>query len=436
MTSGQATSGLKIVAVGVGLLSMALPVGAAGDELPKAEPTQIPAPAASQSSSATALSEIDDGGAHPPAPEERANFVERVLHEREILGTRFRGNLFIDGLPVSPDGVQIGSSLELRRARLGFSRELPLRWDLIGQVELSNGRMELKDLYLRRHFGRVGAVTVGNQSEPMGLGELTSPLSLPLLEPSMATALVPGRNFGITLGNRHHNFQYVAGAFGSGTQQEGRRDVGSAFTGRLTHRVIAGSGEVRHLGFALSDRKLGGNEQFRSVPEVGVGQAQLVDTGSIEGARKTQRASFEYIQTFGRLSLLGELLRVRVSRDPGAQLRFGGAYIEATWMVWGEGPLYDDADAVLSRAPVTSKATWGDAWGRGNLAVTARLSRIDISDDDIQGGTETNVTLGLAWDLNQRSRLAANLVHFVELTGPNAQAEKSLALALRFQYAW
>lgn len=46
------------------------------------------------------------------------------------------------------------------------------------------------------------------------------------------------------------------------------------------------------------------------------------------------------------------------------------------------------------------------------------------------------MTLGLAWDLNQRSRLAANLVHFVELTGPNAQAEKSLALALRFQYAW
>lgn len=436
MASGKATSGLTIMAVGVSLLGTALPVLPAEGELPEAAPTQVPAPATGHANPAAAISGNDAGDATTEAPAERPTLVERVLHEREILGTRFRGNVFIDALPVSPDSVQFGSSLELRRWRLGFRRQLPRRWEWTGSVELSNGAMELKDLYLRKHFDRVGAVTIGNQSEPMGLNELASPLSQPLLEPSLATALVPGRNFGIALGNRHKNFQYLAGVFGSGTQQEGRRDVGAAFTARLTHRLIDSSGEVRHFGFALSDRKLVGSEQFRSVPEVGVGQAQLVDTGSIDGARKTQRASFEYIQTFGRLSLLGELIRVRVSRDAGTQLQFGGAYVEATWMAWGEGPLYDDADAVLSRAPVTSKATWGKAWGRGNLALTARLSRIDLSDEDIQGGTETNVTLGVTWDLDQRSRVAANLVRFVELTGPNAQAERSLALALRFQYAW
>ena len=89
-----------------------------------------------------------------------------------------------------------------------------------------------------------------------------------------------------------------------------------------------------------------------------------------------------------------------------------------------------------SRAAVNSNARWGDAWGRGNLSLSARLSRIDLSDADIVGGTQTNLTLGAAWDLSQRTRIAANLVHFVDLTGPNAQAEQSTALAIRYQYAW
>jgi phosphate-selective porin len=129
-------------------------------------------------------------------------------------------------------------------------------------------------------------------------------------------------------------------------------------------------------------------------------------------------------------------MRVRVTRVDAPELQFGGAFIEGGWVVWGDGMRYDDGKAVSSNAPVDTRARWGDAQGRGNLTLTARLSRIDLSDDDIQGGTETNLSLGAAWDLNDRTRIAANIVRFVELTGPNAEAEQSMALAIRYQYAW
>jgi len=402
----------------------------------------VEATAAPKAATEHAASAADDAQPEPTADPAQADaatqrsFAERVLREREVLGTRFRGHLFIDGLPVSPDGAQIGKSLELRRLRLSFSRSLAFRWEVVGAAELASGRAELRDLFLRRYFDRLGTITVGNQSEPMGLEELTSQLVRPLLESSMATALVPGRNFGIVVGNRYGDFQYQAGVFGAGTEQEGRRELGTAFTGRLTHRSVDAHGDVRHLGISLSLRELKETENFRSVPEVGIGQEFLVDTGSIENASRTRRAGIEYLETFGRWSVRSEIMGVRVERDSASELRFGGLYVEAGWVAWGDGTRYDDGDAVQSRAAVNSNARWGDAWGRGNMSLSARLSRIDLSDDDINGGTQTNLTLGAAWDLSQRTRIAANLVYFADLTGPNAQAEQSTALAIRYQYAW
>ncbi len=362
--------------------------------------------------------------------------IERVLKPREVLGTTIRGHIFIDGLPLSPDGLQIGKAAELRRARISFGRQLPLRWEVLGSAELASGRVELRDLFVRRGFASLGTFTIGNQSEPMGLDELTSALSQPFLEPSLPTALVPRRNFGVMLANRNGDLHYQAGVFGSGTEQEGRRDLGSAITARLTHRRLLADGEVRHLGVALSSRNVNGREQFRSVPEIGIGQEFSVDTGGIDDTSRTLRAGAEYLATFSRVALQSEVLLVRVERDAATDLQFEGAYVQAAWTVWGDGARYDDGNAVLVRAPVADAVRRGEVFGRGNLAVSARLSSLDLSDDDIDGGRQVNLTLGATWDIGPRTRIAGNIVRVIDITGPNAQAKNTTALAVRFQYAF
>ncbi len=434
MTTGSLTA---IIAIAwLGCLACACPTSVSASPQQPAAAAGPPATASTDTPEPEpeAASTEDKGADQEPPASPR--LVERVLKPREVLGTTIRGHFFIDGLPLSPDGLQIGKAAELRRARISFGRQLPLRWEVLGSVELASGRVELRDLFVRRGFGSLGTFTIGNQSEPMGLDELTSALSQPFLEPSLPTALVPRRNFGVMLANRSGDLLYQAGVFGSGTEQEGRRDLGSAITARLTHRRLLADGEVRHLGVALSGRNVNGREQFRSVPEIGIGQEFSVDTGAIDDTSRTLRAGAEYLATFSRLALQGEVLVVRVERDAASDLEFGGAYLQAAWTVWGDGARYDDGNAVLVRAPVADAVRRGDAFGRGNLAVSARLSSIDLSDEDIDGGRQVNLTLGATWDIGPRTRIAGNVVRVLDITGPNAQAKDTTAVAVRFQYAF
>lgn len=364
-------------------------------------------------------------------------FTERILAPRRVLGLDFHGQVFVDALPLNPGEAGIDRNVELRRARILFERRMRGGWDLRGSAELVSGRAELKDLFVRHHFGRAGMITVGNQTEPMGLDELTSALDQPFMESSLPTALAPKRNFGVAASGRRGDFLYQGGLYAAGTKQDGDRDRGGALTGRVSRRLVDDHGDVRHLGMALSHRKLGSDGvRFRSIPEVGIDEPNLVDTGTIDDADAVGRVTLEYMRTWGRWTVQAEAYAVRLARDDAATASFGGGYLEGSWTLRGPKRLYKDDSGVFTRAPVDAPAHWGDWRGRGTVEASARLSRIDLSDEGIDGGTQTNFSLGLTWDIGPRTRLATNAVHFLRLTGPNAAAEGGTALALRFQYAW
>lgn len=363
--------------------------------------------------------------------------IERVLKPAKVLGTTLRGHLFIDGLPLRSDSEEFGRNLELRRARLSFERNVLQGWSVRGSVELVSGRAELKDFYVRRSFERVGTLTIGNHTEPFGMDRIASPLSQPFLERSLPTALAPDKTFGVSLSRRTGHWLLQGGLFGSGTRQEGVRDLGSALTVRTTRRWEVGGGDLLHVGLAYSHRRTDVDGlRFKTVPEIGLGTPILVDTGQIEGARDVDKLGLEFARTFGRAVLQAEPIVVRVTRTDAPALTFQGAAVQASWSVFGTPSLYDDVAGVFTRAPVDAPARWNEAWRRGNLSLSARLSRIDLTDRNVRGGTETNLTLGATWDLNSQMRLAANAVYLLDLTGRERAAEGSTSLAVRFQYAW
>jgi phosphate-selective porin OprO/OprP len=51
----------------------------------------------------------------------------------------------------------------------------------------------------------------------------------------------------------------------------------------------------------------------------------------------------------------------------------------------------------------------GGGWGAWQLAL--RYSYLDLTDNDIQGGVEDNITLGLVWYLNPYSSFQFNAVY-------------------------
>jgi phosphate-selective porin len=90
---------------------------------------------------------------------------------------------------------------------------------------------------------------------------------------------------------------------------------------------------------------------------------------------------------------------------------FFGIYGQASYILTGEQRPYDFYRGIFG-APIPEKPfKFASFRGLGAWELAARLSYLDLNDNYIIGGRETNLTLGLNWYLNQNMRMALNYVH-------------------------
>ena len=186
------------------------------------------------------------------------------------------------------------------------------------------------------------------------------------------------------------------------------------------------SGTYRHVGSTDSIR-------FRSRPEVGITENYMVDTGSLADAENMPKAGVEFAYVDGRLSLQSEILGSWVQRDRGrSTLFFHGWYANAGWFLTGESRPYHRGSARFGQIDPNVPV---DKGGRGAWEVALRMSRIDLTDGDIIGGEETNLTLGLNWYLTSTMRVMANYVNILEIDRPGSEFDgNTMSLfQMRFQ---
>ena len=121
----------------------------------------------------------------------------------------------------------------------------------------------------------------------------------------------------------------------------------------------------------------------------------------------------------GPLSLQGELFQSFVGADAGGSLRFGGAYVQASWVATGESRPYDRAQAVFGRvAPREDFAPLRGRWGALELA--GRVSWLDLADGPVDGGRLYGVGLGVTWTWNRFVRIQAGYGFSHTQGGPEA----------------
>jgi phosphate-selective porin OprO/OprP len=102
-------------------------------------------------------------------------------------------------------------------------------------------------------------------------------------------------------------------------------------------------------------------------------------------------------------------------------------------MLTGESRDYRESNATFGQ--VVPHASW-NGHGGGALELAVRLSHTDLSDRDVFGGKETNLTLGVNWYLDKSVRLSANLVRALDLDKPGSayDGRHPSALVGRLQY--
>jgi phosphate-selective porin OprO/OprP len=104
----------------------------------------------------------------------------------------------------------------------------------------------------------------------------------------------------------------------------------------------------------------------------------------------------------------------------GTSLNFGGYYVYATWYFTGESraEAYQTDElnpAIFHQIKILNPLSTG---GIGAWEIGARFSEFNLNDAGIQGGRETDLTLGLNWYLDPGFRLMWNWVNVLQLAAP------------------
>lgn len=308
-----------------------------------------------------------------------------------------KARLHIDYAAHDADRRQLADDFSVRRARIGFEARTTHLWSIDATYDFASE--EFKTVALEYEGWHVGDVTIGQTKLPFSLGELESSGAMTLAERALPVdAFAPSRRLGIAL--EHHDRRYTAAAmiFGSAIDGDER---GRGVAARLSYAPLHAGTRVIHLGIAAVTEKPREAVDIDAAPESRVADVDIVNTGKLDEVERIDRVGLELAGRSGPLSLQAEWLHARLDRPAGTpDAGLDGWYVQGSWVLTGEMRAYKNG---RFKGIVPSRRT-------GALELTARYSHVDLDDDDVRGGQESNWTLGLNYHLNRHAGVMANYI--------------------------
>ena len=333
------------------------------------------------------------------------------------------GRLLVDQAFYDEDKTRMGDGAEVRSIRLDVTGQVYKDWIYKLQADfgvgINNGSAVLKDTYFGyQGWGPLVEILAGNYLEPISLDNMTSNKYTTFMEPALPQQTLQDRRLGVQVTARGSNWTAAGGIFSAnvdttGNDPAGEGDSGWDLSGRFTYAPIMTKTEVVHLGFGINDRNPNSEAlRYRARPESHETGARLIDTGAIANVTDAITFEPEAAVVLGPFHSEAEYQWLTVHRGAGSpDLDFHGWYAVAGWFLTGEVRPYQLKDTPYSAdfARVKPLHNLGDG-GFGAFEVAARYSSLDLSDANVRGGGERDVTLGLNWYVNPFVRFMFNYV--------------------------
>lgn len=324
----------------------------------------------------------------------------------------FRGRLHLDYAFHDEDGRDLEDDGRVRTGRLGIEGELAPEWEYLVEYDFAGWDANPKDVYVR-YTGLGPTLTLGHFKAPFSLDNLTSSNSIPFIERALpvTTFSFPER-LGASVSGGDDRFRYTVSAIGRGFGSTARSSSGSGnisddgrgLAARFTHTRGFGSDGLLHFGAAVTtegpDHQDDRPVRFRTRPESRPSELRFADTGNLGEVDRINQAGIEFAGALGSGWWQAEYMISRVELAAGGRYDLNGGYISAGWILSGETRPYK-AGVFKGIKPGGSAGAW---------ELTARVSRVDLDDDGLSGGRQTNLTLGVNWYLRSNLRFMANLI--------------------------
>jgi len=364
-------------------------------------------------------------------------YINLLLIERDIpyIGGSWGWEMFID-VPLNdePDRAEI----TLRRAKAKYARRFGEHWrfKLTGDYSQAGG-LELSDSYVSYTGFDRKLLTLGITDPPFSLESVNASSALTFMERGLpVVALAERRSGAISMLRRSPKSIVNASVILFNVTHDNLREDGRGVALHYVHSPIQlTAGRSVHFGGSVSYH-VDANEdstQFRTRPEIGTVNDYYVDTGPIANADKIGRVSLEASHVKGRFSWQSELLAARVERHALETVQFWGGYFYVSWFLTNDSRNYNFGSGAFEQGDVNSPVLEG---GKGAWELAARASYIDLTDRDVRGGREQNISIGLNWYLNKRIRLMTNLIKVLDVDRPGSEYDGLSPLIFSLRAQW
>jgi phosphate-selective porin OprO/OprP len=308
------------------------------------------------------------------------------------------------------------TGVEFRRARLSLAGKVYKIIDYKFEYDFADGTPAFKDVYMgMKDVPVVQYVRVGHFKEPFSLEEITSDDFVTFQERGLPNAFAPSRNTGAMINPLFFDkrLTYAAGGFRETNNSGfGFGDAEYNVTSRLTGLpwYEDNGRKLLHLGFSYTHKfRHGENITFSQRPESHLFPVNLVNTGPIV-TDGVDILDPEIALVVGPWSAQFEYMRAYVSQVDNPNPQFDGLYVYGSYFITGENRRYRPDYGAFEKPLPRQDFGWGENSGWGAWELAARYSRLDLGSENVEGGTENDISGEVNWYLNPNAKIGMNYV--------------------------
>ncbi len=321
-------------------------------------------------------------------------------------------------------GNFLGSSTLLRRLYLSAQGKIGSTWKYKAQFGFISGKAGVSSAVLSYLGFKSTHITFGYMKEPFSLDYMTSPTQLAFTERALPIGLGPGKKIGLLFGSHGKRWTVSGGIFGAKYNNVPRGHPGGEAVQtrygeslRATFTPVVNQYMVWEIGAsgAWRDADSTHTYRFKARPEEYVVGATLAATGTIDNVRSIASYGAETSLYVGSISVQGEYIGARLSRDTGSkELAFGGWYTQVTWALNSSARHFVPSKGkIVGIKPISSVGSGG----LGALELALRYSTVNLNDIGINGGKQRDITYGVNWYPESRIRITLDDTRVLPLQG-------------------